>query len=170
MDLRSCRFCSEVVPSKHSVGLFTNQAEFTNLAVRFSILLQVPVASTDGLLRYCCRQCKESFLNLERKLESTRNRVKAVYQSAGIVTSLAVVQPSKVGSLKRTKDTSGGPGVSPATEKARPPHKRSAVSRTLFPQGIRITSRKLCHMQQILIIILTLSQKPVKMLTLVLLQ
>ena len=150
MDLRTCRFCADQVPSKHTVGLFTNQAALINLTTRFSTLLQLPVSSNDGLSKYCCRHCRDSLVNLERKLTDTRNRVRVVYQHAGIVTNTTMEVPKRdLGTLKRAKDTSGGPGVSPATAKARPPCKKTAVSRTLFPPGM--TSKQLCtaHTKQL---------------------
>ena len=69
MDLRSCRFCSEAVSSKHTVGLFTNQADLPTSHQDLGFFYtEVPVSSSDGLSKYCCRQCRDSFLNLERKL------------------------------------------------------------------------------------------------------
>ena len=140
MDLRCCRFCSEAVASKHSIGLFTNQAALSNLTTRLSTLLQLPISENDGLSSYSCRQCRDSLLNLERKLADTRNRVRAIYQRMSGKISMAPLVQNSVsdhGAVKRTKDTSGGPGVSPATSKARPPSKRLTVSRTLFPQGMK---------------------------------
>lgn len=152
MDVRRCRFCGEVVSSKHSVGLFTPQANFDNLAARLGLLLQLPVSANDGLSKFTCRLCRGSLENLEAKLAAKRSAVRAVYQRAGYVTgvariSLAQIPPNQGSStLKRPKDTSGGPGVSPATAKARPPSKRPTVSRTLFPQGTKYLLRNIKYL------------------------
>ena len=143
MDARRCRFFGEVVSSKYSIGLFTTQANFDNLAARLSVLLQVPISAHDRLSMFACRLCRDSLKNLEEKLAAKRSAVRAVYQRAGYVIgvaqiSLAQIPPNQASStLKRPKDTSGGAGVSPATAKARPPSKRRTVSRTLFPQGTK---------------------------------
>ena len=118
MDVRRCRFCGEVVSSKHSVGLFTPQANFDNLAARLSLLLQLPISANDSLSKFACRLCQSSLENLEARLAERRSAVRAVYQRAGYVTgvariSLAQIPPNQVSStLKRPKDTSGGPGIS----------------------------------------------------------
>ena len=138
MDIRRCRFCGEVVSSNHSVGLFTTQANFDNLAAKLSVLLQLPISEDDGLSKFACRLCRNSLKGLE-KLAAKRSAVRAVYQSAGYVPgaariTLAQIPPNRsYSTLKRPKDTSGGSGVSPATAKARPPSKRPTVNRTLFP-------------------------------------
>ena len=115
--------------------LLPRLATSNNLAARLSTLLQLPVSATDGLSKFVCRSCKHS-LNLEEKLAVKRSAVRAVYQRAGYVVGIPQIQlPSNQSSLtlKRPEDTSGGPGVSPATTRARPPSKRATVSRTLFP-------------------------------------
>ena len=63
-----------VIPLISMVGLITTQAELTNLATRFSVLLLLPVSSADGLSKYCCRQCIDSLVGTLRGKLLTRER------------------------------------------------------------------------------------------------
>ena len=139
---RRCRFCIEV-SSKHSVGLFTTQANLDNLISWLSLILHVPISADNGLSKFACQLCWDSRKNLEEKLAAKRSVVRVLYQCARYVTgivwrNLALISPNQAFSTsKRPNYTSGGAGVSLAAMNAQPPSKRPTVSHTLFPQGTK---------------------------------
>ena len=133
MNAQVCQSCGEVVSPKYSVGVFTDQANFENLAARLTVLLQISISADE----FACRLCRGRLKNLEEKLTAKRSKVRAMYQRAGYVIGVAWrslaqvhVPPNQSSTLKRPKDMSGGAGVSPATAKAQAPS-----SHTLFSQG-----------------------------------
>lgn len=132
-DLHCCRFCLETIPSKHAINLFSKNSNSVNLSGRMSDLIKLPVLPTDGLSPYTCRLCRDRLLTIERKLVEAREMIKSMYQRAHLQ---AQTGRATMCTLKRPKETSGTVGVSPATAKNRPPSKRSALRRTLFPQGM----------------------------------
>ena len=79
----------------------------------------------DGLSRYVCEKCKRKLDRLEKaaeELEDFRRQVAHTYTQLGL----------SRGELKRT---SSAVGVSPDTEKSRPPSKKLFRRRLDFEQG-----------------------------------
>ena len=99
-----CRLCLQTVDIKHAAGLFTPKAVLEDLPGRMSRLLQVPVRADENLSEYTCRGCKSATLAVEKKLQELRDKAQSSYREA-----------EQAPGRKRTKDTSSGPGISPAT-------------------------------------------------------
>lgn len=121
-----CRLCILKITSKHSVSLFKSENFQQTLAARVVALLDVPVESNDGLSQVICERCKRRLVRLEKaseELSDFRKLARDSYQS---------FLPRS--SLKRTKETSAMVGVSPDTQKARPPPKRLTTRRLDFGQ------------------------------------
>lgn len=120
-----CRFCLQTVDIKHAAGLFTPKAVLEDLPGRMSRLLQVPVRADENLSEYTCRGCKSATLAVEKKLQELRDKAQSSYREA-----------EQAPGRKRTKDTSSGPGISPATATLQPPHKRRQCSGKRLFQGV----------------------------------
>ena len=117
-----CRLClDKAEPQRpHYTALFSERSQANDLHGRLSKLCGVPVRQGDGYSNRVCRRCMDKFLSLERhEIELIEFR-KLVHNSYSML------------SRKRAKETNGVDGVSPNTEKSRPPAKRSRA-RCLFP-------------------------------------
>ena len=122
-----CRLCVQKISSKHSVNLFRNENFQQSLAARVVALLDVPVEANDGISQVICERCKRRLVRLEKAAEELTDFRKLAsdnYQSF-------LPRPS----LKCTKETSAMVGVSPDTQKARPPPKRFTTRRLDFGQS-----------------------------------
>ena len=102
----SCHLCQAVESTKHAASLFSRFSIAQRLASRVSELLQVTVASHDGLRQHICNVCKRRFESLQKAakdLEEFRIQASKTY---GLLTHTR-------GSLKRSKESSAVVGVSP---------------------------------------------------------
>ena len=122
-----CRLCVQKLTAKYSISLFRSENIQQTLAARVTALLDVPVVVNDGLSQVICEKCKRRLVRLEKASEELvdfRKTASDNYQS---------FLPRS--SLKRTKETSAMIGVSPDTQKARPPPKRLTTRRLDFGQS-----------------------------------
>ena len=123
-----CRLCKAFVPRHRAIDLFGPKAVKERLSFRITGLLDVPVRVSDGLSRHICEKCKRKLDRLEKaaeELEDFRRQAARTYTQLGL----------SRGELKRTKETSSAVGVSPDTEKSRPPSKKLSRRRLDFEQG-----------------------------------
>ncbi len=107
-----CRLCRATIPTKHSISLFSPGGVQQRLPTRITDLLDVSVASNDGLPGHICVKCKRRLESLEKAEDLVDFRV----QATACQQVLALLAR---GPLKRTKESSGT-FVSPNTAKARP--------------------------------------------------
>ena len=121
-----CRLCVQKISSKHSVSLFKSENFQQTLAGRVVALLDVPVEANDGFSQVICERCKRRLVRLEKASEELSDFRKLAHDSY----QSFLPRPS----LKRTKETSAMVGVSPDTQKARPPPKRITTRRLDFGQ------------------------------------
>jgi len=121
----TCRICLSAIESKHSTALFTAAGLSQEWPSRIGELLCVEIVKGDGLPNHICRSCKGRVISIEGKLQSLR----ALAQE-----SFRKLQDKRSSDRKRSKDTSGGLGVSPNTANVRPPAKRQygLARRSLF--------------------------------------
>ena len=110
-----CHLCPTATPANHAILLFGTKAVEECLASRINDLLDVSVDANDGLPQQVCRVCKRRVGSLERSAEDLKQFKILARDSYRTLSSR--------GSLKRTKESSGG-GVSPDTVRVRPPPKR----------------------------------------------
>ena len=128
---KQCRFCLSTVNPRHATSLFSRNSSEAKLCSVLGAVFNVPVATDKLLSPYACRKCVESAKAIYSKLQSLQLMARTSYQS--ILSSPVVSDVSLAASLKRTKDTSGGPGISPSTLKSQPPRKRRpGIGKTLF--------------------------------------
>lgn len=121
-----CRLCLSTVQSNHSIALFSATSLHLDWPQRIHRLLEVEVIDEAGLPSRMCRFCKGKVVSLEEKL----NKMQALTQE-----SLTKLKERQSGGRKRGKDTSGGDGVLPHTQRVRPLAKRPVLptpSRILF--------------------------------------
>ena len=118
-----CRLCARKAERPHYTAIFSKESLQVGLPGRLSSMLGIPVVQNDSCPQRICRACM-------RKFTSVETHIKQLQQTAQTTYHKFIDGPS---SRKRTKDTSGTVGVSPHTQRARPPAKRAAPSR-LFLQ------------------------------------
>ena len=117
-----CRICSGKA-EHHYTALDSNENLKVDLPGRITHLLGVPIAKDDNHTKRVCRACLRKFTTLECSLKVLQQLAQATYEQ------FHKVQPNR----KRPKETSGTIGVSPHTQRCRPPSKRIATNRCLFP-------------------------------------
>ena len=128
MALQICRLCLGKAERPHYTVIFSENSQSKNVPERLSSLSGVPISHGDGLPGRVCRTCMDKFSSLEKSLAKFQEMAKSSWQNL---------------SRKRTKETSGNIGVSPHTERARPPAKRSRT-RLLFSDN---SSKSKCNNQ-----------------------
>ena len=153
-----CRFCLSLTSSNHATSIFSGASNRVDLSTTLSSIFHVPVTPDARLSSHACRKCVDTAVSLYSKLQSLQLMAKESYHKrlSSVETQLsqADVDPSHTASIapqKRTKDTSSGPGISPAIMKSQPPRKRQLqVRKRLFPSGKRkqVNNNKLLHKQK----------------------
>ena len=129
----SCRLCRAAILAKNVAAIFSPTAAKQRVSTRIQDLLGVEVTENDGLPQHICHKCKRRLETLERATEDLKK-----FRSIAS-TSYEIFVALKRGPLKRTKETSAYSGVSPDTEKSRPPPKRQLSRRQLnFEEGKNI--------------------------------
>ena len=147
MAVHSCRLCQAAVLAKETVAIFAPTAANQRVPPRIEDLLGVRVVKNDGLPQHICKKCKRRVESLERATEDLQEFRSIASNSYKILVAL------NRGPLKRTKETSACIGVSPDTEKSRPPPKRQLSRRQLnFEKGkttscITMPQYKIMHVQ-----------------------
>ena len=146
----TCRFCRKRQEGKHMIALFSSTSLEKELPAMLSSIFEVPVDADDGFPMYGCRNCMSSASSVYEKLNRLRSMANTSYREATctgtidvhglyIVRTMAICHHLIVTGrqLKRPKDTSSGPSVSPATIRAQPPCKRrSSAGKQLFPNSM----------------------------------
>ncbi len=128
-----CRLCQSAVPSAHAVCLFGPSATRQSLSSRISDLLDVPIAENDGYPEHVCEKCKRRLERLEKAAEDLEN-----FRSQAN-SSYIKLRTCRRGELKQTKETSSSVGISPDTDKNRPPSKRRLTQKRLdFTQSKKL--------------------------------
>ena len=112
----SCRICCGKAERLHYTALFSTESLKVDLPGRISRLLGVPVVQ-DNCPSRNCRGCMRKFTTTECSLRQLQQNAQSSYLHFS--TSLCT--------RKRTNDTSGTIGVSPHTQRVRPPSKRMAT-------------------------------------------
>ena len=134
MSLRYCRLCRSVV-GKYAVSL---RNPTNRLAERIQDLLDVTVVLNDSMPQHICEKCKRRVESLEKAAQDLTD-----FRSLARATLKSFEEGEHRGPLKRTRETSGAIGVSPDTQKARPPSKKSSSRRQLnFGQGRNINIKQ----------------------------
>ena len=121
-----CRVCVGKAEHPHYTALFSKESLRVGLPGRMSDLLGVPVIQNDNCPQRVCRGCMRKFTSVESSIKSLQETAQASYRQLS----------DSLSTRKRAKETSGTIGVSPHTQRARPPSKRIARAPSrLFPQN-----------------------------------
>ena len=109
-----------------------------NLQRTLSSIYHVDVTPDARLSSHACRKCVDTAVSLHSKLQSLQSMAKESYHKKLSQADSSMGPSVSIGPQKRSKDTSSGPGISPATLKSQPPRKRSlGMGKKLFPSGKR---------------------------------
>ena len=95
-------------------------------------MLGVPVVQNNSCPQRICQSCMRKFASVETNIKQLQETAQTSYHKF-------TGGPS---SRKRTKDTSGTIGVSPHTQRARPPAKRIAPSRLFLQHDSKYTLKE----------------------------